>query len=305
MVARSQPDHRSSQVAQAYAACAAFAREHYENFPVASLLLPAAMRPHIAAIYAFARIADDMADEGVEAAETRQRRLLAWRQQLHDAVSNREAAPARVLSRDECVLMAVADTIRVRELPLALFDDLISAFTQDTTTRRYDSWEDVMSYCRRSANPVGRLVLLVAGDRRADVAVSSDALCTALQLTNFWQDFGRDWTHGRLYVPQEVLRTSGAREADLAAGCWTPEWTRAIETCIETTRDLFGRGRRVADAMSGRLRVELRATWLGGRLVLDRIAAHPHLVMTERPTVRRKDAPRLVWQLLCWRTETR
>jgi squalene synthase HpnC len=280
------------------------AREHYENFPVASFLLPAPMRPHIAAIYAFARTADDIADEGSDAPHVRQQKLAAWQQRLHDAVAlARLDSLAGSPVPDERIMAAVANTIRAKQLPVRLFDDLVSAFGQDITTTRYESWDEVMSYCRRSANPVGRLVLLVAGDRRDDVALSSDALCTALQLTNFWQDFGRDWRHGRLYVPRDVLRTSGASESDLEAGRWTAEWTAAVERCVATTRELFAHGRRVCDAVSGRLRVELRATWLGGCLVLDRVGAGADRVLFERPRIARADAPRLIWQLLRWRSE--
>jgi squalene synthase HpnC len=280
------------------------AREHYENFPVASFLLPAPMRPHIAAIYAFARTADDIADEGPDTPQHRQQKLAAWQQRLHEAIAlARPDSLARSPARDDQIMAAVGHTIRTKQLPISLFDDLVSAFAQDITTTRYESWDEVMSYCRRSANPVGRLVLLVAGDRRDDVALSSDALCTALQLTNFWQDFGRDWRHGRLYVPRDVLRTSGASESDLEAGRWTAEWTGAVERCVATTRELFAHGRRVCDAVSGRLRVELRATWLGGCLVLDRVGARADRVLFERPRIGRGDAPRLIWQLLRWRAE--
>ena len=122
--------------------------------------------------------------------------------------------------------------MRSLDLPLSLFDDLLSAFGQDTTTTRYDSWADVLDYCRRSANPIGRLVLRIAGYRDERLDRSSDALCTALQLTNFWQDFGRDWRAGRLYVPRDVQEACGAAESDLATGRLTPEWGRVLEACV-------------------------------------------------------------------------
>src|SRR5436190_3105074 len=178
------------------------ARAHYENFPVASRLLPRSMRPHVAAVYAFARVADDIADEGVATAADRLRRLDVWRRRLHAAAaSERNEQPP--VGRDDLIVAALGHSIRALDLPLALFDDLISAFGQDTTTNRYASWADVFDYCRRSANPVGRLVLRIGGYRDEALDRSSDALCTALQLTNFWQDFGRDWRAGRLYVPRE------------------------------------------------------------------------------------------------------
>jgi len=180
---------------RAYAACEALARAHYENFPVASRLLPRAMRPHVAAIYAYARVADDIADEGSLPAEERRTRLDAWRRRLHGALARDHASDCAAdpaADHEDLIVVALAHSIRARDLPLALFDDLVSAFEQDTMTTRYASWADVLDYCRRSANPIGRLVLRVAGYRGGDLDRSSDALCTALQLTNFWQDFGRD-----------------------------------------------------------------------------------------------------------------
>src|SRR6266576_46355 len=207
----------SGSLAQAYAACETLARSHYENFPVASMLLPHAMRPHVAAVYAFARRADDMADEGTAPAAVRRAALDDWRRRLHDIVaSSVTSGAASGFSRtDDLMLAATANSIRTLDLPLSLFDDLVSAFAQDTMTTRYASWSDVLDYCRRSANPVGRLVLRIAGYRDAALDQSSDALCTALQLTNFWQDFGRDWRAGRLYVPKDVQEAAGADEDQL------------------------------------------------------------------------------------------
>ncbi len=200
----------SEPLARAYGACEAMARSHYENFPVASGLLPRAMRPHVAALYAFARVADDLADEGTVSAEHRREQLAAWRRRLHAAVVV-EAAAAPPHPDEDLIVIAMAHSIRTLSLPIALFDDLVSAFGQDTMTCRYASWADVLDYCRRSANPIGRLVLRIAGFDNAALDRSSDALCTALQLTNFWQDFGRDWRAGRLYLPREVFADCGAQ----------------------------------------------------------------------------------------------
>ena len=287
----------------AYDACAALARAHYENFPVASHLLPASMRPHVAAVYAFARIADDIADEGSDPSTVRQTRLRDWQQRLHQAAAGSRAGAegAEGSDRDALILAAVGHTIQSLALPLSLFDDLVSAFGQDITTTRYASWPDVLDYCRRSANPVGRLVLRIAGHRDAALDRSSDALCTALQLTNFWQDFGRDWHIGRVYVPREAQDRSHARESDLVAGRFTPEWARALEECVAVTRESFTRGRLVCDEVGGRFRFELRLTWLAGRRVLDRV--HGDLLRI-RPTVGRSDMPALLWQAARW-TRTR
>jgi squalene synthase HpnC len=294
---------QNGPLAAAYAACQALAQSHYENFPVASRLLPARMRPHIAAVYAFARVADDIADEGQELPASRQARLQAWQQLLHAAVANPSFDHASG-SRDELMLAALGHTIRSLDLPLSLFDDLVSAFGQDITTNRYLSWTDVFDYCRRSANPVGRLVLRIAGYRDEALDRSSDAFCTALQLTNFWQDFGRDWRAGRLYVPFEVALKTGARESDLTNEYWTSGWTAAMEACIATTRELFNRGRFVCDGVDGRLRFELRVTWHGGMCILERVSRGREALLTDRPKLNRKDVPALLWRAVRWRGVT-
>ena len=284
------------RLARAYATCEALARSHYENFPVASRLLPPAMRPHIAAVYAFARVADDIADEGVAPPADRRHRLDSWQRRLREAVD----APGPAESRDDLILVALAHSIRSLELPVALFDDLLSAFGQDTMTTRYDSWAQVLDYCRRSANPVGRLVLRIAGRASDDLDRSSDALCTALQLTNFWQDFGRDWRHGRLYVPLEVLDVCGADERDLAAGRLTEAWATAIGRCVEMTQGLFADGRAVCDGVTGRLRYELRLTWVGGRRILDRVVSRRFDLLGYRPTLGATDVAPMLWQAVRW-----
>jgi phytoene synthase len=291
---------RPADVERAYTVCETLARSHYENFPVASRLLPAAMRPHVAAVYAFARAADDIADEGTAPAAVRLTQLDTWRSRLHEAVARPGAPSHGERTQDDDIALALAHTIRSFGLPIALFDDLLSAFGQDTMTTRYASWPDVLDYCRRSANPVGRLVLRIAGYTSDALDRSSDALCTALQLTNFWQDFGRDYRAGRIYVPGEVQAASGAIEADLARDLITPEWTRAIAVCVRRTDSLFAEGRAVCDGVRGRLRLELRATWLGGRRILERAAAESDL-LHRRPTLGRADLPLLAMNALVWR----
>lgn len=289
----------SEPLESAYRACEALARSHYENFPVASRLLPASMRPHVAAVYAFARVADDMADEGAGAAAERQARLRAWKERLHEAVAGGDER-RKPSSRDDRLFVAIAHSIRSLDLPVSLFDDLVSAFDQDTTTTRYRSWRDVLDYCRRSANPIGRLVLRIAGYRDEALDRSSDALCTALQLTNFWQDFGRDWRAGRLYVPRDISDACGAREADLAGGALPPGWVRAIDACVDRTTVLFAAGRPVCDGVRGRLKLELRMTWLGGRRILERVHAGRAELVHRRPTLGAGDLPILLWRAAIW-----
>jgi squalene synthase HpnC len=291
----------SDALARAYRACAQVAAAHYENFPVASCLLPAPMRPHVAAVYAFARIADDIADEGADPPDVRQVRLREWRRRLHEAARAPGPSSPDARSRDDLVFAALGHSIRALQLPLDPFDDLLSAFAQDTTTVRYDSWADLFDYCRRSANPVGRLVLRIGGYTGSDVERSSDALCTALQLANFWQDFGRDWRAGRLYVPREVQQASRASIDDLAHGHLTHEWVDALRACIARTRPCFEAGRRVCDGVRGRLKLELRLTWLGGRRILERVDQQCVHLLSERPTLGARDLPVLLWRAAAWR----
>src|SRR5260221_12750631 len=190
-------------LARAYAVCEALARSHYENFPVASRLLPRPMRPHIAALYAFARVADDIADEGAASAAERQMELAAWQHRLHEAVAS---APPTESSDDrgDLILVAVAHSIRTLDLPLRLFDDLVSAFGQDTMTNRYASWADVLDYCRRSANPVGRLGLRIGGYTRDAPHCSSDEVSTRGELPTFQKGGCGDRRHGRLFCPHRA-----------------------------------------------------------------------------------------------------
>ena len=288
----------SPELARAYASCERLAQEHYENFPVASRLLPARMRPHIAAIYAFARYADDMADEGERPAADRLADLDTWGRRLDRAVHAGQIDPG---PHPE-VFVAIRHSIAECALPVSLFHDLLSAFRQDAIVRRYATWDDLLDYCRRSANPVGRLVLRVAGYDRADLDRASDAVCTALQLTNFWQDVEIDRRKGRLYVPAAIWQPAGAREEDLDARRLTPAWRDTLAEVTRRTRALFAAGRPVADGVAGRLRYELRATWLGGNRILDKLEAANFDMFTHRPALTRTDVPVIAWQTLRWRT---
>ena len=291
---------------EAYAACDRIARRHYENFPVASLLLPAAMRPHVAAIYAFARAADDFADEGNREPAERLALLDGWGRRLTRCVRGEAADSPNPESRiptpePDAIFLALGHTIRSCALPVALFEDLLSAFRQDVVTTRYATWADVLDYCRRSANPIGRLVLRVAGraDDRLDAA--SDAVCTALQLTNFWQDLDRDWRKGRLYVPRDDRERFGAREPDLDARVMSPAWREVMSAMAARTQRLFDEGRMVCDALEGRLRYELRLTWLGGMRILRRLERARFDVFAARPALGASDVPALLWSAVSWR----
>jgi hydroxysqualene synthase len=282
----------------AYRACQDLAESHYENFPVASRLLPAHLRKHIAAVYAFARTADDFADEPGRDDAERLRLLADWRIRLHaPGTGSREPGT-------ESTFIALHDTIARFELPLSLFDDLLDAFAQDVTTHRYGTWAGLLDYCRRSANPVGRLVLRLNGYRSDELDAASDAVCTALQLTNFWQDLAVDWSRGRLYVPEEVWRAHGADPSALNSNRMTAPWISALCDCGRRTRSLFADGRPVCDGVTGRLRYELRATWLGGSRILNRLDRVRFDVFAGRPALGTFDALVIAWETLLWR-ETR
>ncbi|HTM04217.1 MAG TPA: squalene/phytoene synthase family protein [Vicinamibacterales bacterium] len=286
----------------AYASCERRARSHYENFPVASWLLPRPMRKHVAAVYAFARVADDFADEGDLPRVERLRLLGRWQQRLLAAHSG-GPQPERVEGEPDdsaAIFLAVGGTLRQCSLPVDLFADLLDAFRQDVEVSSYADWHELFDYARRSANPVGRLVLRIAGYRDSRLDEWSDAICTGLQFTNFWQDIDVDAARGRVYLP----RTE-----------------RSLGPAIGRTRDLFAAGRPLCEAVRGRLRYELRATWLGGMRILDRVDVNRDLPgdahkdvprgrpfvaaglqrrTTARPVLGLADLPSIAWHTLMW-----
>lgn len=277
------PTWSPEQAAAAFAHCERAARDHYENFPVASLLLPRPLRPHVAALYAFARQADDYADEA--AFEGRRLELLSgWRRALDQAARGTAGHP---------VFIALGETLRRHPLPLALLHDLLSAFEQDVTVSRYETFDQVLAYCRLSANPVGRLVLHLFGRARPETLERSDTLCTALQLANFWQDIAVDLDKKRCYLPGEEQRRFGVTAAMLEARRLTSPIAALIAFQIDRTRSLFDRARDLPRLTGGRLGIELRLVLAGGRRVLDLIEAAGYDVFTRRPALARRD-----WALL-------
>ena len=284
----------------AYKACERRARTHYENFPVASVLLPSAMRRHVSAVYAFARVADDFADEGSRQVPERLHLLDGWGDRLQLAINDDPQPPPAAGEPADTVAIftAVAGTIADCSLPGRLFADLISAFRQDVLVHRYEDWPALFDYARRSANPVGRLVLRIAGHRSPELDQWSDAICTALQFTNFWQDFDTDAARGRIYLPASELARQGLTSGQSPAG---PALAQALHEAVAVTRQLFTDGRPLCDALGGRLRYELRATWLGGVRILDRVERHLGRGATGgRPTLAARDAPWLAWRLITW-----
>lgn len=257
---------------------------HYENFPVASLLLPAPLRQPVEAIYRFARSADDIADEGYEAPEIRLAGLSVYQGRLA-AISAGET-PAEPLFRD------LAQAIREHALPISLFHALLDAFIQDVTRKRYGSYDEVLDYCRRSANPVGRLLLHLFRRTAEAELRQSDAICTALQLINFWQDIDVDFTHDdRVYLPQEEMARFGVTQLHLLEKTCDASWAALLKFQVDRTRALMLSGAPLGRALQGRIGLEIRATIQGGLKVLEKIEAAGYDVFRHRPVLTALDWP--------------
>ena len=267
-------DQRPREISldEAFAICEKRVRAHYENFPV-GLFVPKDRRRYVHALYAFARAADDFADEPRYEGH-RKEKLDEWEARLRACYRGEAEDP---------IFMALGETVRRLEIPETLLTDLLAAFRQDTVKTRYKDFDELLSYCRLSANPVGRLVLLIFGYKDEGLAPLSDATCTALQLANHWQDLAIDLARGRIYAPQDLLAQHGVREWDLNAGQLTPSFRALMGDLVARTRSLFAEGRPLCDRVGKDLRFELRLTWLGGRTILDRIEAVDYDIFKRRP----------------------
>ena len=275
---------------EARAFCARLAREHYENFPVASWLLPARVRPAVQAIYAFSRIADDFADE--EKHEGRRlERIDEWERMLHDCFRGEAFHP---------VFVSLREDVAGFDLPRQPFLDLLSAFRMDVARSRYPDEASLLEYCRLSANPVGRLLLRLFGYDQEGLGQRSDEICTALQLANHWQDVAIDLRKDRIYLPEDARRRFGVGEDDLLAGRVTEGFRALMRERVARVRDLFAAGRPLCDAVRGRFRWELRLTWLGGRRILERIEAQDFDVLSEHPRLGPRDALVILGRALSW-----
>jgi squalene synthase HpnC len=256
---------------------------HYENFPVASLLLPRRLRPPVEIIYRFARSADDIADEGAAADDVRLSRLSVYRSELARIAAGE--TPEAPLFRE------VARIVREYGLPPGLFCDLIDAFAQDVTRKRYASFAELLDYCRRSANPVGRLLLhLFKRTSEADLA-ASDAVCTALQLINFWQDVELDFAKGRIYLPQDEMARHGVSERHIAEGRCDAAWRALLAFQVNRSREMILRGQPLARSLPGRIGLEIRATIQGGLRILEKIERVDFDVFRRRPVLGAFDWP--------------
>jgi phytoene synthase len=281
------PRAPATNLRQAYAWCERLARSHYENFPVGSMLLAPRLRRHVWAIYAFARLADDFADESAWAGR-RLEHLAHWRRQLDACVRGRASHP---------VFIALAHTIDRYDLPVALLHDLITAFEMDCTATSWPDWSSLLTYSRYSANPVGRLVLWLHGYRDDARARRSDCICTALQLANFWQDVGVDLLKGRAYIPEAEMARFGYSRHDLDSRVLDQRLRDLMADLVARTDALFAAGANLPQRVEGLLRFELRLTWLGGRAILAAVRGNDYNVFL-RPTLGRRQWLKLLLKAL-------
>ncbi len=279
----------NNDLRNSYEFCKKITKSHYENFPVASLLIPFDKRPHISAVYAFARIADDIADEGNLIPDEKIKSLLNYKSNFLERKNSQKYFHFR----------AVYDTIEKFDLQVSLFTDLIDAFIQDNTKNEYNSFEELLDYCKKSANPIGRIVLLIFGYKGEEIFESSDKICTALQLTNFWQDLSLDLEKNRCYLPvndmlkfeidksylrrnkEELFNLSTSPAFDGAS----TKFAELMKFEIERTKKLFDKGEKVLLYLKGLLKLEIKLTILGGRKILSKIENLNYNSLTIRPTL--------------------
>jgi squalene synthase HpnC len=291
-LARYGPDGISAPAApaEAWQYCRQLATRHYENFTVASLLLPRHLLRHFHAVYAYCRWSDDLADETGDS--ERALRLLAWwRGELQACYEGEARHP---------VFVALRETIHRFQIPQGPFLDLLTAFEQDQHVKRYATFEDLQSYCKNSANPVGRIVLHLFECHDEKRGAYSDAICTALQLANFWQDVARDLDIGRVYLPEEDRRRFGYPDAALEARQFTPAFAELMRFEIDRARDLFFRGYPLVELVPGAVEVDVELFVEGGLAILRKIEQQGYDVLTRRPELSRWEKGKLVSQAV-WR----
>jgi squalene synthase HpnC len=300
MHAEPEANPKTKTIMDAYEACTKLARAHYENFPVGRLV-PKGMQPHVHAVYAFARYADDLADEGyagsAKAEGARDVMTPAERLAALDDWERQLCSPSGTPGL-HFIFVALHETIRELNLPLNLFTDLLSAFKQDVVKRRYANFTEVLDYCRRSANPIGRLVLLLHGKRKEELHLLADQICTGLQLANFWQDVGIDLEKDRMYLPEDDRKTYGVTEEALFARRADDKYRQLIAFQVDRTQGIFDQGAPLTKELSGLLRLEIRLTWLGGTTILRKIEALKYDTLNHRPTVGKADMAVLFFKAL-------
>ena len=262
-------------LAEAYAYCERLARSHYENFSVATWFLPRRLRQHFYNVYAYCRISDDLGDETGDSVASLQL-LDEWEAELQACYSGTPRHP---------VFVALAGTVREFDIPKHEFSDLLTAFRQDQSVTRYETFDDLLGYCRYSANPVGHLVLYLCGYRDSERQQLSDYTCTALQLANFWQDVSPDLEKGRIYLPLESLRAYGVTEAEIASKRNTPQFIEMMRFEVQRAREWFDRGLPLIGKVSRELAVDLELFSRGGQEILNAIERQGYAVLGNRPAI--------------------
>ncbi|MBZ5720074.1 MAG: squalene synthase HpnC [Acidobacteriia bacterium] len=268
---------QAPSAAEAREYCRRLARTHYENFSVATWFLPERLRQHFFNVYAYCRISDDLGDEVGNAAASLQL-LDQWEAQLNACYEGSPRHP---------VFVALAETVHSLDIPRQPFADLLTAFRQDQTVTRYQTFDDLLGYCRYSANPVGHLVLYLCGYHDAERQSLSDFTCTALQLANFWQDVSVDYAKGRIYLPLEDLRREGVVEEDIAARRNTPAFCTMMRFEVERARDWFRRGQPLVQKVDRELAIDLDLFTRGGQEILNAIERQGYKVLGQRPAISR------------------
>ncbi len=264
--------------------------DHYENFPVASVLLPGPLRHPVSVIYRFARSADDFADEGDLPAADRLAQLDVYRQELRRLEAGASAG--------QPLFAELGKIVNQYRLPLPLFHDLLDAFAQDVVQGRYAEFAELMDYCRRSANPVGRLLLHLFGAACEVNLKHSDAICSSLQLINFWQDVAIDWRKNRVYLPQDELERYGVSERQIAAGDTSGPWKALMRFQVQRARELIKSGAPLGRALPGRIGLEIRTIVEGGLRILEKIDKAEGDVYHHRPVLNAFDWPLLLLRAL-------
>jgi squalene synthase HpnC len=260
---------------EAYAFCERLARTHYENFSVATWFLPRRLRQHFFNVYAYCRISDDLGDETGDT-DASLRLLDEWETELNACYAGSPRHP---------VFVALAGTVREFDIPKHEFSDLLRAFRQDQTVVRYESFDDLLAYCRYSANPVGHLVLFLGGYHDSGRQQLSDYTCTALQLANFWQDVSPDFQKGRIYLPLEDLDKFGVTEANIAGKQNTPQFMELMRFEVERAREWFDRGLPLVGKVSRELAVDIELFSRGGQEILNAIERQGYAVLGNRPAI--------------------
>ncbi len=290
----------------AYRHCEQMAKSHYENFPVGSLLIPKTKRPHVWSIYAFARSADDFADENyplrkdfpdeeswrqkiISQEAERLEKLNQWEEWLMECAKGKAEHP---------VFIALGNTLQELKIPVQLLVDLLTAFKMDVTKHRYQNWEEVLYYCKHSANSVGRLVLRIFGYEDEKLDALSDAICSALQLANFWQDIAVDREKDRIYIPCNILSKHHLNLNEFFSDPFSYEWRNLLQELGEFTLPLFLKGKELPLKVKGRLSWELKCTWLGGMNILRRACFDKSRHQLSRPHIRSGDKLKILWQSL-------